>query len=147
MEGRQKPFGVSQDEELEDLRTRAPSECVLEPSHADADDFRPACFGIPGFAQEVNEGVNPFVLNRVEAHRMNATPMAVARIARRLRHRPFGAHGAIPRLVRRHGGVILRRVLDPLCDCALNLGPRQSKTLAAHNISAVDAFDATGAEK
>ena len=32
---------------------------------------------IPGFAQEANEGVKPFVLSRVEAHRVNATPMAV----------------------------------------------------------------------
>jgi hypothetical protein len=77
MEGREQPFGISQDEEREDLLTRAPSERVLQPSHADADDFRPAWLGIPGFVQEGNEGVNPFVLGRVEAHRVNATPMAL----------------------------------------------------------------------
>lgn len=43
MEGREKSFDISQDEELEDLRTRAPGERVLQRSHADADDFRPAC--------------------------------------------------------------------------------------------------------
>jgi len=85
VEGREEPFGIAQDEEPEDLRTRTSSERFLQPAHADADDFRPACLGIPGVAQEVHEGVNPFVLARVEAHGVNATPMT---LIDRIRRRP-----------------------------------------------------------
>ena len=102
IEGREKPFGVSQNEERENLRMRAASERVLQRSHADADDFRPAGLWIPGFAQEVHERVNPFVLGRVEAHRVNATPMTlIARTWRHSRrtlrhrtHKPDLVHGA-----------------------------------------------------
>ena len=87
--GREKRFRIAYDEEREDLRTRAASERVLQRAHADADDFRPAGLRIPGFTQEVDEGVNPFVLGRIEAHRVNTTPMALIERAWRRPRRPF----------------------------------------------------------
>ena len=86
IEGREKPFGISQDEELEDLRTGAPGERFLQPEQTDADDFRPACLGIPGFGQEIEERIKPFISSRVETHRVNSTPMALVKgVGRRLR--------------------------------------------------------------
>ena len=86
IEGREKPFGISQDEELEDLRTGAPGERFLQPEQTDADDFRPACLGIPGFGQEIEERIKPFISSRVETHRVNSTPMALVNgVGRRLR--------------------------------------------------------------
>ena len=86
LEGREQPFGISQDEELKDLSTGAPGERFLQPEQTDADDFGPACVGIPGFGQEIEERIKPFISSRVETHRVNATPMALVKgVWRRLR--------------------------------------------------------------
>ena len=96
IEGREKPFGISQDEELEDLRTGAPGERFLQPEQTDADDFRPACLGIPGFGQEIEERIKPFISSRVETHRVNSTPMTLVKgVGRRLRTFHRGGHNGV----------------------------------------------------
>lgn len=61
VERREKPLGVSQDEELEYLCARTPGERVLQPEQTDADDFGSPGLRIAGFGQKIDESIDPVI--------------------------------------------------------------------------------------